>query len=46
MAVGPHPANDLAFDRSGRLLAIACDDGRVAVYSLADQARVNKCPSP
>lgn len=31
--VGPHPANKLAFDRSGDVIAVASDDGRVKLIN-------------
>lgn len=31
--VGPHPANKLAFDRAGEIIAVASDDGRVKLIN-------------
>jgi WD40 repeat protein len=36
-ACGPHPANSVAFDKSGTLLAVASDDTTVKVINLADE---------
>lgn len=33
---GKHPANKSCFDRSGQVLAVACDDGKVKAYSTTD----------
>ncbi len=30
---GKHPANKASFDRSGMILAVACDDGKVKAFS-------------
>ena len=34
--LGPHPANKVAMDRSGRVLAVASDDGKVKCVATAD----------
>jgi WD40 repeat protein len=33
---GPHPANSVAFDKSGSLVAVASDDGTIKIISLLD----------
>lgn len=35
MDLGPHPANRVAFDPSGTVLAIASNDGAVKMYEVA-----------
>ena len=32
---GPHPANRLAFDSAGSVLAIASNDGTIKMYEIA-----------
>ncbi len=32
---GPHPANRLAFDNAGSVLAIASNDGTIKMYEIA-----------
>jgi len=36
MDSGPYAANSCAFDKSGQVLAVACDDGILKLYSEAD----------
>ncbi len=36
LQAGKHPANKCAFDRSGNVLAVASDDGRVRCFSSAN----------
>jgi len=37
---GPHPANSVAFDRSGSLVAVASDDGTIKVFNVDTAAAI------
>lgn len=41
--VGPHSANKVSLDRSGKVLAVACDDAAVKCFSLKGDTPTEIC---
>ena len=42
MDSGPYAANSCAFDKSGQIIAVACDDGILKLYNESDGKMENQ----
>ena len=40
---GPHPANGVAIDRSGEVVAVACDDGKMRMFDARSAVQLAEC---
>lgn len=40
---GPHPANGCAIDRSGEVVAVACDDAKMRLFNAVNGMQLAEC---